>query len=386
MFTIKKQKTAVTDNYSSVILLLVLSLFLTLGAGPCSQGGGSGSTSTTGQTDTGASTATSTPTPGTVSTATNSTTAGTSAATTATTASTANTSSTLAGATTAAGTTGATTGSPSSAATTPGSTSSTDTGTSSATTNPNPTTYYVSTSGSDTNDGSQNSPFRSIQKAADVVNPGDTVIVQSGTYQTTDPNYYAIVNLNRSGTASQWITFSGQPGAVLDGQNNATAYGWFLEASACYVAIQGFDIQNCQLAAIYSDPQSHDFNLAGNSMYACGMDLAGSNVQVINNTVCNCTVWWALNLSGSNWVINGNSFSLSNPTRQGHINLGGPSSDVQISHNLSVEPNTCFLNISPATSTFTNVTVTQNFTTAAEVVMAGNWGISETNNVTAIGP
>ena len=366
MFTRKNKKAAVTGNYSSTILLLVLSIFLTLGAGPCSQGGGSGSTSTTGQTDTSAATSTSTPTTGTSSTSSGAATDGSSATTTA---STATTSTTSAGTTSSATTSSA---------------GSTYTATSSATTNPNPTTYYVSTSGSDNNDGSQNSPFQSIQKAADLVNPGDTVIVESGTYQTTDPNYYSIVTLNRSGTASQWITFSGQPGALLDGQNSATAYGWILGATAGYVEIKGFNIQNCQLAAIYSDSQSHDFNLAGNSMYACGMDLAGSNVQVINNTVCNCTVWWALNFWGANWVINGNSFSLSNPTRYGHINLGGPSSDVQITRNLSVEPNTYFINISPQTSTFSNVTVTENFTTAATVVLSGNWGISESNNSTAI--
>ncbi len=34
-------------------------------------------------------------------------------------------------------------------------------------------TYYVATTGSDTNSGTQAAPFQTIQKAADTVNPGD---------------------------------------------------------------------------------------------------------------------------------------------------------------------------------------------------------------------
>ena len=47
------------------------------------------------------------------------------------------------------------------------------------------TTYYVAPTGADANDGSSARPFKTIQRAADIVNPGDTVIVRKGTY--TDP-------------------------------------------------------------------------------------------------------------------------------------------------------------------------------------------------------
>lgn len=47
-------------------------------------------------------------------------------------------------------------------------------------------TYYVSVkSGSDKNNGSKNAPFKTIQKAADVVQPGDTVIIEGGEYRET---------------------------------------------------------------------------------------------------------------------------------------------------------------------------------------------------------
>jgi hypothetical protein len=60
--------------------------------------------------------------------------------------------------------------------------------------------YYVSTKGSDTNPGkSLISPLRTIQKAVDVAQPGDTIFVRGGTYRET-------VTTSRSGTATALIT------------------------------------------------------------------------------------------------------------------------------------------------------------------------------------
>ena len=44
------------------------------------------------------------------------------------------------------------------------------------------TTYYVSTTGNDTNPGTQTQPWKTIQKAADTMVAGDTVKIQPGTY------------------------------------------------------------------------------------------------------------------------------------------------------------------------------------------------------------
>src|SRR5947209_12144441 len=44
------------------------------------------------------------------------------------------------------------------------------------------TTYTVSPAGADTNPGTAGLPFLTIQHAADVVAPGDTVIVEDGVY------------------------------------------------------------------------------------------------------------------------------------------------------------------------------------------------------------
>ncbi len=72
-------------------------------------------------------------------------------------------------------------------------------------------TYYVATTGNDANPGTISQPFRTIQKAADVVHAGDTILVRSGTYQDN-------VQMQYSGTSGNPITLKNYPGEhpVLD--------------------------------------------------------------------------------------------------------------------------------------------------------------------------
>jgi len=59
--------------------------------------------------------------------------------------------------------------------------------------------YYVSTSGSDANPGTESQPFRTIQKAVDTVGAGDTIYVNAGTYSEA-------VTITKSGNPSNYIT------------------------------------------------------------------------------------------------------------------------------------------------------------------------------------
>jgi hypothetical protein len=95
-------------------------------------------------------------------------------------------------------------------------------------------TYYVASSGaSDNNTGLAGSPWATLQKAANSVAAGDSVIVGSGTYAGFD--------LRTSGTASQRITFSAQAGAVINQRNAVTADGINIE-NASYVTVEGFTL------------------------------------------------------------------------------------------------------------------------------------------------
>jgi hypothetical protein len=63
-------------------------------------------------------------------------------------------------------------------------------------------TYYVATDGNDTNNGSIDAPWATVQHAADAVAAGDTVLVRGGVY-----NAYA--GFKKSGSAaSGFITFA----------------------------------------------------------------------------------------------------------------------------------------------------------------------------------
>ena len=99
------------------------------------------------------------------------------------------------------------------------------------------TMLYVSPKGSDANPGTAASPFQTIGKAASVVNPGDTVIVETGVY-------HEALNLTRGGTANAYVTFMSQTkwGAVLDGNNNSMAEA--VKFTASYIRFQGFEVRN----------------------------------------------------------------------------------------------------------------------------------------------
>ena len=72
--------------------------------------------------------------------------------------------------------------------------------------------FYVSTTGNDSNPGSQTAPWRTVQHAADIARAGSTVNVRGGVYEE-------LVSIKASGNARDgYITFRSNPGetAILD--------------------------------------------------------------------------------------------------------------------------------------------------------------------------
>ena len=79
-------------------------------------------------------------------------------------------------------------------------------------------TLYVATTGNDNNDGkTKDLPFKTIQMAADVAQPGDVICVAPGLYQER-------VEARTSGSQEQPIVFHGLEGAILDGGDPITAW------------------------------------------------------------------------------------------------------------------------------------------------------------------
>ncbi len=102
-------------------------------------------------------------------------------------------------------------------------------------------TYYVATTGNDSNPGTQSQPWRTIQKGTDVLGAGDTLYIRGGTYNQT-------VYVGNSGTASALITISGYPGetAVIDGQDTlpTSEWGTLFNVDGNYVVVRNLIVKN----------------------------------------------------------------------------------------------------------------------------------------------
>ena len=93
--------------------------------------------------------------------------------------------------------------------------------------------YWVSPRGNDRARGTQAAPWRTPQRAANQVVPGDTVHVLAGIYQG--------FNVPNGGTPSSSITFKAQAGAVIDRPVTISGNHYGINVSGRdYVAIEGF--------------------------------------------------------------------------------------------------------------------------------------------------
>jgi chitodextrinase len=103
------------------------------------------------------------------------------------------------------------------------------------------TTYYVSTTGSDANPGTYALPWRTIQKALNTLQAGQTAVVMGGTYAGN-------LVFSRSGTASAPITVTANPGdTVVLHAASASGDGvdWYpLQITGSYFRLRGFVIEN----------------------------------------------------------------------------------------------------------------------------------------------
>ncbi len=118
-------------------------------------------------------------------------------------------------------------------------------------------TYYVAPNGLDSNRGTTSAPFRNIQKAADIVNPGDTVIVKDGNYTDHNSDNW-VVRIDRSGKSGNPITFraENQHRAIIDGKSNKTGYG--IDIKANWIVIDGFRIKDFNDTGIWLRSDNHD--------------------------------------------------------------------------------------------------------------------------------
>jgi hypothetical protein len=150
-----------------------------------------------------------------------------------------------------------------------------------------PADLYVAESGSDRNPGTAAAPFRTLQHAADVVKPGQTVRVRPGKY--AGMNFYR----QSGGAPGRPIRFLADPGAVINssakaGSNNNS--GINLEPGKGWFVFAGFHIVNAD----------------GSMERACIRVSGNSNVQILANTCEKGGTWGIISSLGDDVLIQGN--------------------------------------------------------------------------------
>ncbi len=106
-----------------------------------------------------------------------------------------------------------------------------------------PTVFFVDAlNGDNLNPGTESRPWKTIQKAADSLTPGQTVLVRASAVYS-NPNYYALVSITKSGTAAGSITYKSYPGerAVLRSTYDKNYHGFEVK-NASYIVIDGFEV------------------------------------------------------------------------------------------------------------------------------------------------
>lgn len=110
-------------------------------------------------------------------------------------------------------------------------------------------TFAVDPNGSDDADGSAESPWQTIQHAADQVAPGDTVLINPGEYEGG-------ITVATDGTAEAPITFRGNgEGVVIEG-SGAERDAFFIE-QADYVVVEGLTIQHATRGGLRVSASNH---------------------------------------------------------------------------------------------------------------------------------
>jgi len=119
--------------------------------------------------------------------------------------------------------------------------------------------YYVSPNGSDSNDGSFQNPFRTVQKAANIMQAGDVTYIREGFYSEN------MITFAHTGTNDNWITLKAYPGETpiidggFEGLNNGRVPVFDIDG-VHYIIIDGLTIQRGSMAGIfiaYDYPTSH---------------------------------------------------------------------------------------------------------------------------------
>ena len=170
---------------------------------------------------------------------------------------------------------------------------------------PGATIYFVdgnNPAANDSNPGTESAPWRTIQKAANTVTPGDTVYVKTGVYDER-------VLINRDGTPGAKIAFKALPRRTVQ-----VLHGFNISADA--IRIEGFDITH-NLAGWNNGGvwiAGHDLEIVDNYIHDvpyAGIAASWSpnnwrNVTIADNYIYRCNQGILISGASDNWLVENN--------------------------------------------------------------------------------
>lgn len=221
------------------------------------------------------------------------------------------------------------------------------------------TAFYVSTTGTDTNPGTQSAPFKTLAHASSVLQAGDTLYIASGIYN--EP-----LNVSGSGAAGSPITIQPMSGAtvVIDllglSPNNVSVTG-------SYVTVKGLELRNSSgycvnLQGTHNTIQDsvvhdcHDMGIYTNGQYETITGNTVYHASTVNSGLSMSSSWGSgikVRVGGDQVVISGNTV----------YNNYGEGIAVTRGSNVTVQNNTVYDNYSVNIyiDNSYNILVTKNF-------------------------
>ncbi|MCC6746824.1 MAG: right-handed parallel beta-helix repeat-containing protein [Deltaproteobacteria bacterium] len=236
-------------------------------------------------------------------------------------------------------------------------------------------------------------PLCTVQRAAQLVDPGDLVLVGDGVYEDAD-NDKSVLRLTRGGSAGAPVTFRAlhRHRAQLKGTlpSGSTDFNWcvLLAPRVQWVVIDGFDISGCATGVMINNDNhqvvvsgnriheigrrvtttqygqdgvsigggSTDVTVDGNVIHTIGrlagsqypnnhdhaVYIRGSRILVTNNAFYDLKAGWGVHIYGPDpkrelKIVN-NTFAEANPGRDGHIIVTTGTSDLLIQNNIFYQP------------------------------------------------
>ncbi len=175
-------------------------------------------------------------------------------------------------------------------------------------------TYYVSTTGSDSNPGTLAQPFGTINKGVSVLTPGDTLYIRGGTYSNTS-NYNNVIGYPNAPVPSgtDWnnpVTISRYQSetVVINGNDYGIAFATGTPSS--YVIVNGITVTfggayfgtdsnhiRVQNSDISLDPATQDNNVLSG---------AGTFIEVLHSKIHGSRTGYGFYMNGHDNIFDGN--------------------------------------------------------------------------------